>query len=70
MGVAESLSLGTEEGGPTVLLAYSRFGPSRTRFLRSQALSVETSKVTFVPGPVIIDISVESLISSQSREID
>lgn len=61
MGVAESLCLGTEEGGPTVLLSYSRLG--RTGFLRSQALSVETGKVTLVPGPVIIDISVESFIS-------
>lgn len=63
MGVAESLCLGTEEVRPTVLLAYSRFGLSKTGFMRSQALSVETSKVTFGPGPVIIDISVESFIS-------
>lgn len=63
MGVSESLYLGTEAGRPTVLLAYNRFSPSKTEFMRSQALSVETGKVTFVPGPVIIDISIESFIS-------
>jgi hypothetical protein len=50
MGVAESLCQGTEEGGPTVLLSYSRFGPSKTGLWRSQALSVEMGKVTFVPA--------------------
>lgn len=63
MGVSESLCLGTEEGRRMVLLAYNGFSPSETEFMRSQALSVETGKVTFVPGPVIIDISIELFIS-------
>lgn len=65
MGVAESLCLGTEKGGPTVLLSYSRFGPSKTGFLRLQALSVETGKVTFVPG---IELQLGSLRHAAAQD--
>lgn len=58
MGVAESLCLGTGGGGdPGCSYPIVDLVPLRLGFLSSQALSMETGKVRFVPGPVITGIS-------------